>query len=267
MQRRAFLGSSAVAAVAGASAATAQSTSGTAGPIRRILITSAEHRLASVLADSLSEAHEIRLTSLNAVDSKHPFQQSDLGHEEPTDKLVEGIDAIVHVAEPLPGDDMHQQIDHLTRRTYNLLLAAGKAGVQKVVYLSTLELLTAYDEKFVVDEQWRPRPALAGPSLPKHLGEYTCREFARIGVLPIVSLRLGKVVPASEMSGGSFDPLWVAEEDVAQAVRLAITKGSENTGSSLSRWTVLNISSGSGKARFDSNRAKRVLGYEPAHNG
>jgi hypothetical protein len=69
------------------------------------------------------------------------------------------------------------------------------------------------------------------------------------------------------MSRGSFDPLWVAEEDVAQAVRLAITKGSENTGSSLSRWTVLNISSGSGKARFDSNRAKRVLGYEPAHNG
>ncbi|MDA1312872.1 MAG: NAD-dependent epimerase/dehydratase family protein [Acidobacteria bacterium] len=267
MQRRTFLGSSAVAAVAGASTAAAQSSSGAAGAIRRVLITSAEHRLAQVLADSLAETHEVRLTGLNPVESKHPFQQSDLGHEDPTDKLVEGIDAIVHVGEPLPNHDMHRQIDHLTRRTYNLLLAAAKAGVQKVVYLSTLELLTPYDAKFVVDEQWRPRPSLAGPSLPKHLGEYTCREFARVGKLPIVTLRLGKVVPAGEMSRGAFDPLWVAEEDVAQAVRLAITKGSEDTGSSLSRWTVLHISSGYGKARFDSSRAKRVLGYEPAHNG
>jgi hypothetical protein len=59
----------------------------------------------------------------------------------------------------------------------------------------------------------------------------------------------------------------VAEEDVAQAVRLAVEKGSEDTGSTLSRWTVLHISSGNSSARFDSNRAKRVLGYEPAHNG
>ena len=267
MQRRTFLKSSAAVAGAGASTSVAASDDATSAEIRRVLITSAEHPLATVLADHLSVSYEILVTGLEEQGSKHPFQQCDLGHEEPTDKLVEGIDAIVHLGEPLPNSDMHQQIDHLTRRTYNLLLAAANAGVRNAVYLSTLELVAAYDPKFVVDERWQPRPGLTGSSLPKHLGEYTCREFARIGKLPIVTLRLGKVVPSSEMSEGTFDPMWVAEEDVAQAVRLALEKRFDDTGSSVSRWSVLHVSSGSTKARFGSNRANRVLGYEPAYSG
>ena len=267
MQRRAFLKTGVLGATVGASACTATSDHAPSANIRRVLITSAEHPLASILADSLGMSYEILLTGLGGTESKHPFQQCDLSHEEPTDELVAGIDAIVHLGEPLPGDDLHQQIDHLTRRTYNLLLAAANAGVQKVVYLSTLEIMTAYDRAFLVNESWQPRPALSGPSLPKHLGEYTCREFARVGKLPIVTLRLGKVVPSIEMSEGSFDPLWVAEEDVAQAVRAALEKQFEDTGSSLSRWSVLHISSVSAQARFDAGRAKRVIGYEPVHNG
>lgn len=254
-------------AAVGASACATTSNSAPASDIRRVLITSAEHPLASVLADHLGTSYEILLTGLNGTESKHPFQQCDLGHEEPTDELVEGIDAIVHLGEPLPDDDMHQQIDHLTRRTYNLLLAAAKAGVQRVVYLSTLDIMTAYDPQFLVNESWQPRPALTGPSLPKYLGEYTCREFARVGRFPIITLRLGKVVPSIDMSRDSFDPIWVAGEDVVQAVRSALEKQFEDTGSSLSRWSVLHISSGSDQARFDSNRAKGVLDYEPAHNG
>jgi hypothetical protein len=59
----------------------------------------------------------------------------------------------------------------------------------------------------------------------------------------------------------------VAEEDVAQAVRLALETEGEDSPSSLARWSVLHVSSGSAQARFDSNRANRVLGYEPVHNG
>lgn len=229
-----------------------------------MLITSGEHALAGMLADNLSGSYEILKTSRNTIESEHPFHQCDLDHEEPTDQLVAGIDAIVHVAEPLVDDDMHEQIDYLTRRTYNLLLAAANSGVRKVVYLSTLEIMTAYDSDYLVNETWRPRPDLKGHSLPKHLGEFTCREFARVGKLPVVTLRLGKVVPASEVSG---DPMAVAEEDAAQAVRLALEAHGEESPSTLAHWSVLHVSAGSPLARFDSNRAKRVLGYEPVHNG
>ena len=262
MERRDFLRNGALAATVGTSACT-ESDSGKGGT-PRLLITSGEHPLAGMLADSLSGSYEVLLTSRNAIESKHPSRQCELDHEEPTDQLVAGVDAIVHVAEPLPDDDLHQQIDHCTRRTYNSLLAAAKAGVRKAVYLSTLEVMTAYGPEFVVDERWQPRPQLTGPTLPKHLGEYTCREFARVGKLPVVSLRLGKVVPSDQVSS---DPMAVTEEDVAQAVRRALVMEVEDTGSSLARWAVLHISSGSPAARFDSNRANRVLGYEPAHNG
>lgn len=251
-----------MAAAAGASACAASESS--AGEIRCVLITSGEHALAGMLADNLSGSYEVLRTSRTAIESEHPFRQCELEHDEPTDQLVAGIDAIVHVAEPLPDDDMHEQIDYLTRRTYNLLLAAANAGVRKVVYLSTLEIMTAYDSDFLVNETWSPRPDLKGRSLPKYLGEFTCREFARVGKLPVVTLRLGNVVPASEVSG---DSMAVAEEDVAQAVRLALETQGEDSPSSLARWSVLHVSSGSAQARFDSNRANRVLGYEPVHNG
>lgn len=262
MERRAFLRNSAFAAAVGTSAC-AGSESGSA-ETPKLLITSGEHPLAGILADSLSSSYEVLLTSRIPIESKHAAQQCELDHEEPTDQLVSGIDAIVHVAEPLPDDDMHQRIDHCTRRTYNLLLAAANAGVRKAVYLNTLEVMTAYGPEFVVDERWQPKPQLTGPTLPKHLGEYTCREFARVGKLPVVSLRLGNVVPANQVAG---DPMAVAEEDVVQAVRRALEMEVEDSGSSLARWAVLHVSSGSPQARFDSSQANSVLDYEPTHNG
>ena len=265
MRRRTFLKSSAAIASAGAWACSTGS--GPSKGIQRVLLTSADHPLAGMLADSLGTTCEILLTSREKVDSAHPFQRSDLSHEKSTSQLVEDIDAIVHVAEPLSDEDLTQQIDHLTRRTYNLLWAATNAGVQKVVYLSTLEVMDAYDPDFIVTETWRPRPALTAPSFPKYLGEYTCREFARVGKLTVVVLRLGRIVPASEMRGRSFDPMSVAEDDVAQAVDLALQTGIEDTVSGLSRWSVLHISSSSERARFDSDRAKGVLGYRPTHGG
>ena len=217
MQRRTFLKSS--SAVASASAWACTTRSGPSEGIQRVLLTSADHPLPTILADSLGATYEILLTSREEVDSAHPFQRSDLSHGESTNRLVAGIDAIVHVAEPLPDEGLHQQIDHLTRRTYNLLWAATNGGVQRVVYLSTLEVMAAYDPNFIVNESWQPLPTLTAPSLPKHLGEYTCREFARIGKLgklAVVVLRLGKVVAASEMRGRSFDPMSVAEDDVGR---------------------------------------------------
>ena len=263
MERRAFLRNSALTATIGASACD-PSDSGTSTGVRKVLITSGEHPLAGMLADSLTGSYDVLLTSRNAIESEHATLQCELDHEEPTDQLVAGVDAIVHLAEPLPDDDMPQQIDHCTRRTYNLLLAAANAGVRKAIYLNTLEVMTAYGAEFIVNERWQPKPQLTGPTLPKHLGEYTCREFARVGKLPVISLRLGKVVPSDQVAN---DPMAVAEEDVAQAVGRALELEVEDAGSSLARWAVLHVSSGSPQARFDANRANRVLGYEPAHNG
>ena len=110
-----------------------------------ILITSGGGRLAQALAAGLKETYSIRLTERAPVRTEHEFVECALGHDSATNELVRGVEAIVHVAEPLPEDTPEQQIDLMTRCTYNLLWAAAEEKVPRVVLLSTLELMTGYD--------------------------------------------------------------------------------------------------------------------------
>jgi nucleoside-diphosphate-sugar epimerase len=223
-----------------------------------LLITSAAVPLAHSLAEALRPDHAIRLTERAPVPKQSELAVSPLGHDLSTNLLVRGMDAIVHVAESLPGDHELQQIDYLTRCTYNLCLAAVAEGVKRLIYLSTLDLMTQYAEDLIVSERWRPRPTTDAPLLAKYLGESVCREFAREHKLSVAVLRVGKIVRAEEVAGVPFDPLWVDERDVAQAVQRALTT---DTG----RWAVFHIQADAAQARFSSATAKRVLGYAPTH--
>lgn len=250
MNRRRFLQGSGLAAAAPLAAAQ------TAAKPKPLLITSGGSRLAQSLAAGLKETYPIRLTDRVPVRTGHEFVECALGHDSATNLAVRGVEAIVHVAEPPPEETPGQQIDFLTRCTYNLLWAAAEEGVPRVVFLSTLELMTGYDPNFTVSETWRSRPPAEPKALAKHLGEYTSREFAREGRISVVVLRLGKVVRAEEVQGQPFDPLWVEERDVVHAVSCALT-------AKLGKFQVFHIQPDSPRARFSVRRAKATLGYQP----
>jgi len=230
---------------------------------KRVLITSAESPLAQTLAGILSQDREVRLTGRTEMHSRFEYVRSTLGHDPTTNQLLKEVDAIVHVAEPLPGENETQQIDYLTRGTYNLLWAASEEGVKRVVFLSTLELMTAYDESYLVSESWRPLPSTEPRVLSKHLGEFTCREFARENKLSVVVLRLGKVMRASDVAGKAVDPMWVEERDVASAVVGALNARLADSASAVGRWAVFHVQSDSPKARFGVSSAKSALGFKP----
>jgi nucleoside-diphosphate-sugar epimerase len=250
INRRGFIRASGLAGAAPLASAQAPKS-------KPILITSGSARLAQVLADGLREAFSIRLTERAPVTTSHEFVDSALGHDTATTTLVRGMEAIVHVAEPLPNDSPEQQIDLTTRCTYNLLWAASEEKVPRVVLLSTLDLMTAYDPTYTVSETWLPRPSDRPPVLAKHLAEYTSREFAREGRTQIVVLRLGKVVRADEVKDQAPDPLWVEERDVVHAVSRALTAAR------LTSWQVFHIEQASPRARFSVRRAQAALGYQP----
>ena len=225
----------------------------------RILITSAAAPLAQQLATALHNEHEIRLTERSFVPDLPTLAVSALNHDLSTNLLVRGLDAIVHVAEPLPTDNEIEQIDYLTRCTYNLYLAAVAEGVKRVVFLSTLDLMTPYAENYTVGERWRPLPTAATPVLTKHLGEFVSREFAREHKLDVVVLRLGKVAHTETVANQPFNPLWVDERDVAQAVNRALTMDARLL-------STFHIQSASPQARFSIDSAKNLLGYAPVYD-
>src|SRR5262245_49154535 len=102
-----------------------------------ILITSAASPLSQGLAGALGQEHQLRLTELVQVEVAGELVRCPLEHDFSTNLLVRGMEAIIHVAEPLPEASEAEQIDYLTRGTYNLLLAATAEGVQRVIFLST----------------------------------------------------------------------------------------------------------------------------------
>ena len=226
------------------------------------LITSAASDLARALAQSLSSVHRIRLTDVVDVETQFEFVRCELGHDEETDKLVRGIDVIIHLAQLPPErvaaaqDPENLTLDFLTRCTYNLLMAASQEKVARVIYASTLQLFDTCDEDWTVTESWRPRPTTDVFPLSRYLGEFVCREFAREGRLKVTCLRLGTLVKAEEAANQPVNTAWLEMRDAVYAFECAVkTPGG--------RWDPYHIQSEVPNARFTIREAKRDLKFAP----
>jgi len=275
MERRRFLQQSGLAVASGAGVlASGTSASGAAAePLdapaevspKQVLVTAAESPLAQSLADGLPAAWQVHLTAKMDVSTARPFRQCGLEADDATRELVRGMDAIVHLALAAAAEDPGEQIDGLVRATYNVLTAAAAEGVRRVVHITSLALLQGYDAAFAVAEDWQPRPGDDAAALAEYLAECTSREFARQRQLEVVALRIGKVVNAESVAGQAFDPLWVDQRDVSQAVALALAASKLAPARGTAGWTVLHILSDSARARYSVNQARQVLGYRPQY--
>ena len=226
-----------------------------------VLITSAGSELARRLAAAAAKSNTIRLTELQPIKTNFEFVQSALGHDESTNELVKGIDAIVHTAE-IPPELMAKsdqpenfEIDYQTRCTYNLLMAASAEGVQHFIYASTLRLFEQHGEDWTVKENWRPRPSPDSFVLAKHLGEFTCREFAREGKIQVTCLRLGTIVTVEEADEAEFNSMWLEMNDAVAAFQGAIEAPS--------RWAIFHVQSEFPGSRFAIGKAKGHLKFNP----
>ncbi len=227
-----------------------------------ILITAAGSELARNVAEALAETHTLRLTELHPVENAvGTFVQSELGHDETADELVRDIDTIIHIAEVPPqclseaDQPDNYAIDYQTRCTYNLLMAASAAGVKHVIYASTLRLFEQHGEDWTVTESWRPRPAVDSFVLSKHLGEFTCREFARERKFDVTCLRLGNLVTAKTAATAEFDAMWVEMSDAVAAFRCALNSSAP--------WRIFHIQSEFPGSRFSIGKAKSHLEFNP----
>ena len=227
-----------------------------------VLITSAGSELARRLAAAAAESHTLRLTELEPVNTEFEFVQSALGHDESTDELVEGMDAIVHIAEIPPNllaaadQPENFEIDYQTRCTYNLMMAAAAADVKHFIYASTLRLFEQHSADWTVSENWRPRPAVDSFVLAKHLGEFTCREFARERKLQVTCLRLGVLITAEAAAAAEFNnAMWLEMNDAVTAFQGALDAPS--------RWGIFHIQSEFPGSRFAVDNAKGHLKFNP----
>lgn len=231
-----------------------------------VLVTAASSRTSAIIARQLAAAgHDLRLTDVASTDNlarAHNFMQCDLGHGTKTDDLVAGVDAIALVGCcGYTSADPNMMIDYHTRRTYNLLWAGADAGVERVVHLSTLQLMAAYEENLVVTENWKTLPHAGDVTmLCAHLSETVCKEFARDRKLRVVNLRLGWPIvdDAASASDNVADGSEIADSaltaaDLGTAVGAALT-------ADIPQWQTLHVQSAVPNQRYTTARASRMLG-------
>jgi nucleoside-diphosphate-sugar epimerase len=268
MKRREFLQRTSAAVAGGAAAWTAPTSVAGAAPeqdarAHSVLVTAAETDLARHIAAALADKHAVRLTSVQPVATELPFTVCGLESDQETAQLVQGVSSIVHLGAAFASEPEQSLVELAPRRTYQLLQAAVAAGVRRVVYLSSLDLLNDVAPEYLVDEDFAPQVKPGSGLLPLHLDEFCCREFARTGRLQIVVLRLGQLATPDAPQQPEDGAARLDLRDAVQAVRLALETPRISDGRGIETWSVFHILSRTDHPRYPISRAQRILRYEP----
>ncbi len=217
------------------------------------------------------------------------------------DDRYDSVDAVVHLAAvPAPGLAPNHEIFRVnTVSTYNVFEAARRLAIKNVVWASSETVLGLPFETpppyIPVDEEYEARPESAY-SLSKHVGEQMARQFCRWDPeQKIACLRFSNVMYEEEYEDfPGFDAdaaarrwnLWgyIDARDGARAIRLALEAditGAEafiiaNADTVMSRpngdlvaeqfpGVPLRDGVGDNETLLGIDKARRVLGYEPAY--
>jgi nucleoside-diphosphate-sugar epimerase len=222
----------------------------------KVLVTSANSRLGKITASGLASAHDLMLTDLpQFVEPNDDVVANDLNHDEATNSLIAGMDAVVFPGIEAHSGDASWLIDHHTRRSYNVLRACVDLGVQHAIYLSTLQLLDDYEERLTVTERWRPLPSTDDEILAVHLGEYVFREYAREEPISTTILRLGfPIVEGNRASADTAGTAALAMDDAGLAINAAVVAGGDG-------YRLLHIQSPVSNARYLLGGAEQAIGF------
>ena len=188
----------------------------------------------------------------------------DVTHPQQVHAAMEGMDAVVHlaIASGFEGDyeddDFNQRrFDVNVKGTWNVLNAAARAGVKRVVHTSSIMVVWGYPPGIWVASDAPPRPE-GTYATTKLLAEVLCQQAAKERGLSIVCLRIAKPVDADDpaLKTRRLRPQWIAFSELVRAYALALT--APDTG-----FEIITLVGDSSRRRWDLSKAERVLGYQP----
>jgi UDP-glucose 4-epimerase len=196
--------------------------------VKRVLVTGGAGFIGSVVVDRLREAgYEPRILDVR----RSPHHErgeidtviGDVCKPEDVQRALKGCDIVVHMAAAADVNDVVKAPAHSeelnSRATLNVLEAARLAGVERVVYASTIWVYSDVEDP-TVDEDTPLMPPAHLYSATKLAGEMYCRSYAELYGVDYTVLRFGipygprarpaAVVPIFVRKALAGEPLTVA---------------------------------------------------------
>lgn len=212
--------------------------------IMRVLVTGAGGGLGRETVVRLhDEGHLVR--AHDRVDVPGPADEIVLGELRDADltELMTGLDAVVHAAAlPSPGAGTEDEVfTNNVAAAYRVLYAAGRAGIKRVVYISSLSALGIawasrdLSPEFVPITEDHPYLGEDTYGLSKYVGELIADTAARRFGATVISLRFPFLGTGERMrqhiAGVGQDPApervalwgWLDTRDAAGAIAAALT--------------------------------------------
>lgn len=191
-------------------------------------------------------------------------------------RAVQGSEVVVHMAADSSGEAGWESIlDNNIRGAYHIFEASRLAGVKRVIYASTNQVVFGYlhDEPytslFAQGFKTLPRGALpridhTRPTKPlnyyacsKVFGEALANMYAQTHGMSCICLRIGWVLPGDHVPHPRASGIWCSQRDIVQLVERCI-----QVPDSL-RFDVFFGHSDNRFNPVDIQHAREVLGYEP----
>jgi NAD+ dependent glucose-6-phosphate dehydrogenase len=227
---------------------------------RRILITGATGNIGLLLVDRLAGDYEIvqHGRTPKTDEQEEVLRRVDLTDEDAVVELMEGVDTVVHLAgEASPDAEWDSVLQSNIVGYRNVLEAARRTGVRRVVFASSNHAMGMYDrrEEWPVYPHHLPRPdSLYGVS--KVFGETLGRFYHDEHGLDVISLRIGWYADdPGDVDEDVLLAMWLSGDDAEQVFRRAIEAEV--------RYGVYYAVSDNPNRRWDMTNTMLDLGYRP----
>ena len=206
---------------------------------RSVLVTGMSGLIGRALRSLLQGRFDLRALNRGAVEGLpcHRADIADLGAIEPA---FAGVDTVVHLAAELgsPNPPWNRLLQSNVTGTYNVLEAARKAGVKRVVFassgatISAIEADTPYSDlvagRYDGLARW-PMMTHLSPVRPAGLygvskvwGEALGRHYADAHGLSVVCVRIGRVHAEDRPTSPRDYSVWCSQRDIARLIERCI---------------------------------------------
>ncbi|MBI4923296.1 MAG: NAD(P)-dependent oxidoreductase [Devosia nanyangense] len=230
---------------------------------RTVLITGAAGNVGAKLAAHLSTDPRYALTRMDLKGGPGILGADLATYSDDWASEFEGVDTVFHLAgEIRPKASWAQVHRGNVLLTGNVLRASRRAGVRRVVFASTNQVVGGYrfrDELVTAD---LPPAPLNPYGVSKLICEELGRAFAAETGISFIAFRIGNFPPGNEAPGpwlgiGAWgQEMWLSSRDMLNAMERAIEAESVD-------FAVLNLVSDNPGMRWDIEATKRSIGYAP----